>query len=62
MNILSKSKEFTNFGVELVRDIRENDCPTLNEFSEKSLVLQFHGFELVLMPDGTYYFNDTSGG
>ncbi len=29
---------------------------------EKTVKLQFLGWELVLLKDGTYYINDTSGG
>jgi hypothetical protein len=36
-------------------------CSVTNN-NENNVKLQFCGWELVLLPDGTYYINDTSGG
>lgn len=62
MSILTKEEELQSFGLGIEDDLKNNKCPTLTEFSVKELVMQFWGFELVLMPDGTYFFTDTSGG
>ena len=40
--------------------LNPNQNVTINE-KAKSISLQHWGFEVVLLPNGTYYVNDTSG-
>jgi hypothetical protein len=48
---LRRYKKFTNEGLSTHAYIKE-----------ESIHLQFHGWELVLLKDGTYTWNSTSGG
>lgn len=38
------------------------EAPTIYQVPDRTVSLQFCGWEIVLLPNGKYYFNDTSGG
>lgn len=42
-------------------DKTELEPPKIYTWSTGNIHLQFHGWEIVLCTDGTYYLNDTTG-
>ena len=54
------------FGDEPSVLVEHDIVPTIQawliKLTNQEVVLQFHGFELILLPNGTYILNDTSGG
>lgn len=45
-----------------IQDMEVQRATFYKKIYKDSIAIQLWGFEVVLMPDGTYFLNDTSGG
>lgn len=55
-----KIESYINNGLGL--DYLKNDCPVSFHKYENAVSILFCGWELILLDDGKYYINDTTGG